>query len=233
MRLQTRQLLINNDRRDMADAAEHRILRKANENPRDPRVKRVIRLVTLIREAEELRLKLWRHCLYLESDAFDFHTRLRHGDEIAAHQFTDPEMNAAVKKLWGKLAEIREMGKRYRWSPTLRAGGFHDLGQRFIWSTRNEGQNWENWAVFWLFWHSETSGLTPSPALRIRQCRQCNRWFYAITDHQQHCSAACRQKFHASSSEFRAKRAKYMKERYRPEERRRELEAMDNARSEK
>jgi len=107
--------------------------------------------------------------------------------------------------------------KRYRWNPTVRPFfEFHSLEEMYVWRKRTDEENWENWAVFWLMRHVKGSGRLPAPILRFRQCRQCSAWFYALTNHQTHCSAGCRQKFNSTSPDFRAKRAIYMRERYRP-----------------
>jgi hypothetical protein len=131
------------------------------------------------------------------------------------------------------LRTIEKLGKRYHWSPTVRGGDFLGLQRMFTWNKRTSDQVWENWAIFWLMSHVESSGLSASRILRFRKCRRCSAWFYAVTDHQLHCRASCRQKFHADSPEFRAKRARYMRERYRPQEKKRDVRAKRDARRKK
>lgn len=48
---------------------------------------------------------------------------------------------------------------------------------------------------------------------RCRRCLHCNRWFFASTDQQKHCEEKCRKAHHASSEEFKIKRANYMRKR--------------------
>jgi len=45
----------------------------------------------------------------------------------------------------------------------------------------------------------------------LRECRICKRWFFARTNDHVCCTSRCRQKLYASSPDFRAKRAKYMR----------------------
>jgi len=55
---------------------------------------------------------------------------------------------------------------------------------------------------------------------RIRTCRNCNRWFLAVTSHQFFCDEACRQKFHSQDPHFKERRRLYMR-RFREQEGRR------------
>lgn len=54
---------------------------------------------------------------------------------------------------------------------------------------------------------------------RLRICDEpdCKRWFFAITNHQRYCTEACRIRHVAQSQSFKEKRARYMRERYRPQ----------------
>ena len=54
---------------------------------------------------------------------------------------------------------------------------------------------------------------------RLRMCDEasCKRWFFAITNHQRYCAAACRIRQVAKSESFKEKRARYMREKYRPQ----------------
>ena len=228
MTLLTRRLHKERDRRKLAEAAELRILRKARHEPNALCVRRVLRLLQLMREAEEYRLRIYERCLRLESAEYDLPTRLKHGDEIVSKQFSDPDMRALSTLYFDRLKTIEQLGKRYRWSPTLRGASFDGLTQMVTWRKGTEDQNWENWAVYWLMGHaaSGSSALSRSYILRFRQCDHCSKWFYAITDHQRYCGVNCRQKSHATSMEFREKRARYMREKYRPQEKQREQKAI-------
>ena len=56
------------DRRKLARAAHHRVLRKAYQQPNSACVQRVLRLIQLMREAESLRLQLYERQVGIESD---------------------------------------------------------------------------------------------------------------------------------------------------------------------
>jgi len=80
-------------------------------------------------------------------------------------------------------------------------------GPRTPWELIQDTEEWEaeefeQMAVWFLFnkGHEE----------RYRRCEVCNKWFYAITDHQAHCSKACRQKKSAKGDTFKHKRTVYM-----------------------
>jgi hypothetical protein len=143
--------------------------------------------------------------------------------EMAFGIFSDRKQQALNIEFNDRLKTVRKQMQRYRWSPTIRSGDFLSLKQVFTWPGRRDSEAfWENFAVFWLMGHVSGSLSSPAPILRFRRCRQCSGLFYALTDHQLQCSAKCRQKFHANSPEFRAKRAAYMRERYRPQEKQRD-----------
>lgn len=56
---------------------------------------------------------------------------------------------------------------------------------------------------------------------RLRTCRECRKWFYAMTGHQKNCSQACRQRFASHDRFFKERRRDYM-QKYRREERERD-----------
>jgi len=175
-----------------------------------------MQLLTLMKEAEKLRSEMIPLCL-------------PDNDRMVDLKFDDPKIYELFFRYHELLTQIEELGKRYHWSPTLRPFGLA-LRLRFTWSKKTEDERWENSAISWLFTHADIGGLAPSSVLRLRQCRQCNKWFYALTDHQLHCTAACRQKFHSHSPEFREKRRRYMREVYRPDVKEQELRSKSLAR---
>ena len=199
MTLQTRKLLQIPDRREMAWQAGARVLLRARRDPDAPCVQRVLQMLLLMKEAEELRLQ--------------------------AHRGYSGNIQTLTRAFRGRLVEIERLGKRYRWSPALKGGYSLGLSSMFTWPNQDQDDKWENEAVSWLMTHVTTSGSSPSRILRFRTCGWCGAWFYALTDHQRYCSSGCRQKYHATSVEFRAKRADYMRERYRPAEKDREERA--------
>lgn len=197
--------------------------------PEAASVQRVLHLLTLITKAETVRLQLFESWSKARNSP-DF---LQRGEELARKDFRHPELKelrTLQAALNGCLGEIEKLGKRYRWSPTVRGSRFLGLGKMFTWSKGDTDRDWENAAVWWLLSNVDSSGFTPSRLLRLRQCRLCSEWFSAITDHQRYCSVACRQKSHSSSSVFKEKRARYMREVYRPGEKEKELNAKRKAR---
>ena len=177
-----------------------------------------------------MRLKLYKRCADLEadleSDPNDWRKRAafaKHEEEMGRGSFSDPELQALNVKFNNQLRKIEKGLKRYRWTPTVRdIGDFYQLDQSFVWPGRRRDTEkyWENFAIFWLtgIYSLNGSGESPAHILRFRNCRQCSKLFYAVTNRQAHCHANCRQKFHADSPEYRAKRARYMREEYRPRE---------------
>jgi hypothetical protein len=207
-------------REQLAQAAYHRVLRKASQRPNSPGVRRVMKLLQLIQETERLRLELYNRCKEQRDNPATFP---KYEKEMAFGIFSDRKQQALNIEFNDRLKTVRKQMQRYRWSPTIRSGDFLSLKQVFTWPGRRDSEAfWENFAVFWLMGHVSGSLSSPAPILRFRRCRQCSGLFYALTDHQLQCSAKCRQKFHANSPEFRAKRAAYMRERYRPQEKQRD-----------
>ena len=51
-------------------------------------------------------------------------------------------------------------------------------------------------------------------ATRVRQCRHCNKWFYARVEHGRFCRRECQQEYFRHSEEFKLTRREYMR-RYR------------------
>jgi hypothetical protein len=189
-----------------------------------------------MREAETRRLELYEHTKRtLGGDDEEGSLALRIGlARLLRRKFRDPELRALHTAFTDRLKKIEKAMKRYRWTPTVGAAGasgVFGLRQAFIWpGRRSSGEFWENAAVLWLLQQVNGSGKYPAPILRFRQCRQCSEWFYAMTDHQVSCSTRCRQKAHSDNPLFRAKRAQYMREKYRPHQKEAEWKAREGVR---
>lgn len=103
------------------------------------------------------------------------------------------------------------------WTPRVSANP--DATHRFYWDARTEETDWENGFVHWLL------GIRAAREIcLIRNCRSCERWFYAITSHQVYCSDQCRQQFHAKSENFKERRRLYMRK-FRQAEKLRDVRA--------
>src|SRR6266567_297964 len=106
MRKYTRRLHKESDRQGWAQAADHRILRKARQEPNAPCVRRVLRMLQLMREAEGFRLHLYERCLSARNHFAD-------PDNIASQEVNDPELRVLSRSFLDRLKEIERLGKRY------------------------------------------------------------------------------------------------------------------------
>ncbi len=66
---------------------------------------------------------------------------------------------------------------------------------------------------------------------RIRRCLECQRWFFAITEHQKYCGDNCRKRHAARGEEFLEKRRIYMRD-YRQKQKAADIRASNLARGE-
>lgn len=210
MKQTTRWLQNRTARKNIARAAQYFILDKASQNRRLPCVVRVLRLLERLQELERLRPQIHdldsRACLEAREN---------------------PTLDAMEAEGNTLMAKINRRLMRYQWTPAVLRVGWVRLVEGYRRPRRRtENERWENFAVWWLLRQITGDGDTPAPIRRFRRCRRCSHWFYAVTDHQVYCVNNCRQKDHADSPEFRAKRARYMRERYRPQEKEREQKAI-------
>ena len=183
------------------EAAEYRVLRLIKKAGKP--AERVLRLLKLLRQGEQLRVRLYKRGLSPGSL-----------ETIALQQQGDAEHSQFVEC----LTEINLLLKQYRWTPKIVSGGFYRLDDFPIWhNTKNIEAN-ENWAVRWLLWQAQRgAGQLEAPILRFRMCEECPNWFYARTDHARFCSNGCKKKFHSHNPEFKEKRALYMRKKRREE----------------
>jgi hypothetical protein len=179
-----------------------------------------VRLLELMTAAERLRLRLYHASQGFQSTFNMANPRVFGSD--------DPLLRGMMEEFDNHHREINERLGRYRWRPFLHNYPHYMYLHTWYLSTRRSAEEkWENNAVRWLLQHHiKGSGRLPAPILRFRQCGQCSDWFYALTNFQAYCSTDCRQKNYRDSPEFRAKRATYMREKYRPEEKEREQRAI-------
>jgi hypothetical protein len=82
----------------------------------------------------------------------------------------------------------------------------------FTWHAKTEQSGWENLFVHWLL-----NVRTRGDLSLTRRCRNCRRWFYAVTNHQTSCTDRCRQQIHSRNERFKENRRLYMR-RYRKAE---------------
>jgi len=136
------------------------------------------------------------------------------------HRFRDPKAQELYRTCADLIDTVNARLRRYRWVPELKFALDAPITHRQTWDERTESYYHENLAV-WIFLIELSEGRID----RFRRCIHCGRWFYAITDHQKYCGAGCRVREHSQGGEFKKKRARYMREKYRPAMREQEAAA--------
>ena len=110
------------------------------------------------------------------------------------------------------LAGINVGLKLYRWYPSVFLSSFNDpASYSFESGTNTETEYQEKLAVETLLEYMADGKIG-----WFRRCADCSRWFIAATEHQKYCSTKCRVRNHSESDEFKRKRARYMRLKYRP-----------------
>jgi len=188
-------------------------------SPARPDVKRVEKLLSLLVAAEGHSRE--RANLGGRGD------RLKGADEALrwAHQY-QASMNAYVRT----LEQIDKALRRYRWRATVsqkRASGRFQYELYCVANPKNRWGEWEGAIVAKLLKLAEK----PGELSRFRRCAECQKWFCAVTGHQQFCGEACRRRHSAQNPEFKEKRRIYMRERYRPLLKELERRSVRNAKS--
>ena len=87
--------------------------------------------------------------------------------------------------------------------------------------------SWEHWEP--LLVSHLLKAVDKGEISRYRRCSECQQWFYAIRGHQHFCGDVCRRKHEAQSPTFKEKRARYMRETYRPDQKRNDERAKRQA----
>jgi hypothetical protein len=168
--------------------------------------RRVSDLLQQMKEAETLRLTLRQH--------------YPHEFDSSKHEFTDPKREGLHADFLHLVRKINDGLSRYQWSPTISQSTdlFDGLSEGFDLPKTPRAEYLENFAILWFWKHMRDKDKYPAPILRFRQCRECEQWFYAAKDQQKHCSDRCRKRFSTKSPDFKEKRARYMREDYRPKQ---------------
>lgn len=117
--------------------------------------------------------------------------------QIPSYESTGPTPPA--DELYRRANEILS---KYHWTPVVRDPAVME----FRWNRKTEQSEWENSFVFWIF-----NLLTEGELARLRSCRDCGKWFYAVTNHQAYCNNRCRQHQQTVGPRFKEKRRLYMK----------------------
>ncbi len=112
-------------------------------------------------------------------------------------------MPRVQKKKWkAAYEELRTTLRRFKFYPALQ--GLQEGAWQFYWrSVRHHHAESLVYEVLRL----AASGMI----LRIRQCVECKRWFYARFAHQLFCKGECKEKHSRTSKKGRARRRDYMR----------------------
>jgi hypothetical protein len=127
------------------------------------------------------------------------------------HRFRDPKAEGIYRTSAVLVETINSQLWRYRWAPEVLFGLDEPIKSYPTWDERSESYYHENLSAR-VFLDELSEGRID----RFRQCVHCARWFYAITNHQKYCRPKCRVGEHSQGEGFKKKRARYMREKYRP-----------------
>jgi hypothetical protein len=139
---------------------------------------------------------------------------IREGGRLAEESRNAPNENAyreKIRQLNRVLDVLNIRLAKYKARPEVMAspGSGAPLMADYRFSRGTKGEQRERMAIGFAI-------TFISMVHRIRRCQECRAWFFAITEHQKYCGNNCRQR-HASQSEvFKLRRARYMREKYRP-----------------
>ena len=220
-----------------------RIIEKLNRKPYLPTVKRVARFIELFKQARELTAMF--PLLFESRDAMskflssppkgarcyvpplaalaDIPTRREWGSRISFSFDPSifPELHAHNERMNRVLREIDKAAARYKWHPLIWTSGYGV--QSFLigtgWKARNADEHWENYSIWFLCSRKDGELLE-----YFRRCRDCTKWFFAVTAHQRYCSDKCRKRFASHGEEFKNARREYMRS-YRKQEKSRDRAA--------
>jgi len=197
-------------RRREADSA-NAILDRLSSPSAHPSRKRIEELVELLRETEQREGELSEH-LYSHMRKRPRSGDMQHFDELQA-----VETSRAQKAYTAVIGRVNRILSRYRAIPVLLPAVFwvdDHTGLRFDWQPERDGK-WRKWEIEAV---QLILGLIEKRELhRLHKCRNCSKWFYAVTDHQLHCSDTCRKQFASRDPKFKERRRRYMASRRREE----------------
>lgn len=203
---------------------------RMNRLPNSVPVKRVTRVIELFQKAQTLhesfRLFFKSH---EEMVAFLSRSARKHAPEDPSswhgYDFQGwPELQELNSDLRSTLLELNRCLSRYKSYPYVFQLDYPAPSLRF-----SNTFNWTDQAEFWE--HTSIEMLRRHNGKwmdRVRRCRTCETWFFAVVEHQTHCSDRCRKKRAATSDEFKARRREYMRD-YRRREKELEWQSKVNA----
>jgi hypothetical protein len=167
------------------------------------------RLLADMQEVEAIRAEL------CNSDCLPQRTRLlQKGEEYwgwPAATFSDERLEELNQRGSMILKNINKRLRRFRWSHELANFNYGEMMVAVKGHHKTETERLMALYIDHLIGYLQRGELG-----RFRHCVNCTKWFYAVTDHQRYCGGKCRLQNLAHSDEFKEKRARYMRERYRP-----------------
>ena len=172
------------------------LLSPLNRVPRSKRVWRVIELLRALQAIEHEEAVL---------------------NEVERQLLEEPNYESAgpVRAPSHMYARANEIFSVYRWRPVVSPRPH--ARNSFSWKARTLHSDWENNFVYWALQQRANGDIS-----LIRNCLNCQRWFYAVTKHQTYCVDRCRQQFHSRDNRFKEQRRLYMR-RYRKNAEKREF----------
>jgi hypothetical protein len=184
------------------------ILAGLNELGRGDEQKRLVEILKDIQKLDSMCAEVRRHSQEKEI--------VRIGDKEVPFPRLNDEALEAIKALnrFGSpiLDRLNKQLLRSRWSFRMIAHNHRELLRVYNFHTKSDSGYAAERAISHFLEHYLPSGKIG----RFRTCLECRKWFFAVVDHQKYCSEKCRLRHVAHSDEFREKRARYMRERYRP-----------------
>jgi hypothetical protein len=127
-----------------------------------------------------------------------------------------PEKYARFRELLSRAGRLNEELARYRFTPVIQ--GFGEAPFTVAWHRdwRNEIDHMKPPDRLWEGQNLELilNIARAGQLWRLRFCRQCQKWMFAMRSSQQFCSFKCQQKHYSQTDSFKANRRQYMKKRY-------------------
>src|ERR1019366_67650 len=224
--------LRNEQQQWFIEDANSSLIEQLNHQPLSSSAKRLQNLIDLIKEARQLNCG-FRDFFASHEDLRDFFTN---SPELVRRDLSAPtrvrivgfkhkyrlnpgldlwlrKVRAHDRRLNTVISEISRIVGRFRFRLFLNHNGsfgvssFFDIGHDVI--SKVAAHRAEAATIGWLLNHINHIEI-------LRRCEECRKWFTANTNHQRFCSDPCRKRHASRSEEFKAERARYMREDYRP-----------------
>jgi len=182
------------------------------EHPTIPAVMRVVNVLTLLVKADTLAREQREQMRVLERSGIDCHRSRPFMESV-------DESNRICKLLNAEFLRYNSFPLVY---PRI---GILTVTERAATKSKGQWAAWERWAVGTLL----AIAKRPGGLSRLRRCLECQLWFYAIKGNKQFCGDSCYRRHRSHDPAFKTARADYMREKYRPNEKRKDARAKQQA----